>query len=172
MYIYIFVNNHEIHAEARSMKGIYMNDNKNCPITRTEAREYLFALLFAKTFAKEEDSAEFYSAEIENAERDFGLQTDYIHNVFFGIMDNLEEIDAQIEKNSQGWNLSRISKVSLSVMRLCVYEMSNVEDVPKRVAINEAIELTKRYDEDNAPAFVNGILNAIAHTLPERECDK
>lgn len=149
-----------------------MNDNKNSKISRTEAREYVFALLFAKTFAKEDDPSEFYAAEIENAEKDFGLQTDYIHGAFFGIMDNIEEIDKRIEQNSKGWNLTRLSKVAISVMRLCVYEMTYVDDVPKRVAINEAVELTKKYDDDNAPAFVNGILDTISRMLPDRECDK
>ena len=56
-------------------------------------------------------------------------------------------------------------------MRLAVYEMTSVDDVPKRVALNEAIELAKKFDDDKAPSFVNGVLNSIAHSLPDRECD-
>ncbi len=149
-----------------------MNDNRKSPLNRTEAREYVFALLFAKTFAMEDEPAEFYAAEIANTDEDFGLQADYIKNTFFGIMDNLEKIDEKIGANSEGWNLNRLSRVAISLMRLSVYEMTYSPDVPKLVAINEAIELAKKYDDDSAPAFINGVLNSVSHSLPDRECDK
>lgn len=149
-----------------------MSDNKKSPLNRTEAREYVFALLFAKTFAMADDLAEFYAAEISNTDEDFGLQADYIKNTFFGIMDNLSVIDEKIGENSQGWKLNRLSRVAISLMRLSVYEMTCSSDVPKLVAINEAIELAKKYDDDSAPAFINGVLNAAAHSIPDRECDK
>ncbi len=149
-----------------------MNDNKKSPLNRTEAREYVFALLFAKTFAMEDDPAEFYASELANTDEDLGLQSDYIKNSFFGIMDNLAEIDGKIEDNSAGWKLNRLSRVAISLMRLSVYEMTYSSDVPKLVSINEAIELAKKYDDDNAPSFINGVLNTISHSLPDRECDK
>ena len=57
-------------------------------------------------------------------------------------------------------------------MRLSVYEMAAVNDVPKKVSLNEAVELAKKFDDDNAPAFINGVLNTVSHTLPDRDCDK
>ncbi len=149
-----------------------MEENIKASITRTEAREYVFALLFARTFAPDEAADEFYAREMENAEIEFGIQIDYVHDVFFGITDTLSEIDEKISAAASGWSLNRLSKASLAIMRLCIYEMTAVNDVPKRVALNEAVELAKKFDDDNAPSFINGVLNTVAHSLPERECDK
>ncbi len=149
-----------------------MEGNNKSAITRTEAREYVFALLFARTFAPDEAADEFYALEMENAEIEFGDQIDYVHSVFFGIDDNITEIDEKISSAASGWNLNRLSKTTLAIMRLSVYEMMAVNDVPKKVALNEAVELAKKFDDDNAPAFVNGVLNTISHTLPDRDCDK
>lgn len=148
-----------------------MEENIKAPITRSSAREYVFALLFAKEFSPEEAADTFYALETENAEIEFGDQIDYVHDVFFGIMDSLADIDEKISAAASGWALNRLAKVTLAIMRLCVYEMAHVDDVPKRVALNEAVELAKKYDDDNAPAFVNGVLNTISHKLPDRECD-
>ncbi len=148
-----------------------MEENIKAPITRHTAREYVFALLFARAFSPDESADEFYALELENAEIEFGDQIDYVHDVFFGITDNLSEIDDKISAAAEGWTLSRIAKVTLAIMRVCVFEMMNVSDVPKRVALNEAVELAKKYDDDNAPAFINGVLNTISHALPDRPCD-
>ena len=149
-----------------------MEENTKSKITRARAREYVFALLFARAFAPDEAADEFYAREMENAEIEFGDQIDYVHGVFFGITDNLSVIDEKISAAASGWNLNRLSKTTLAVMRLCVYEMMSVNDVPKKVALNEAVELAKKFDDDNAPAFINGVLNTISHTLPDRDCDK
>ena len=149
-----------------------MEENNKATITRVEAREYVFALLFAKAFSPDEAADEFYAREMENAEIEFGDQIDYVHDVFFGIMDNAPAIDEKISAAASGWTLNRLSKATLAIMRLSTYEMTAVNDVPKKVALNEAVELAKKFDDDNAPAFINGVLNTIAHSLPERECDK
>ena len=72
------------------------------------------------------------------------------------------QIDALVERYSNGWKVKRISRISLAILRLCIYEMLYVEDIPFSVSINEAVELCKKYNDDKAPAFVNGILNTIA----------
>ena len=148
-----------------------MDEKNTSYVSRREAREYVFALLFARCFNTEESADEFYAKEIENAEIAFGDQIDYVKDAFFGIMDGQELIDEKISANAEGWTISRLTKATVSIMRLAVYEMMNVADVPKRVALNEAVELSKKYCEDNAPAYVNGVLNTIAHQLPDRECD-
>ncbi len=148
-----------------------MDENIKSPLNRYTAREYAFALLFAKTFSPSEDSDEFYKTEVENAGIEFGDQADYVHSVFFGVCDRLDEIDGKITEYAKGWAINRLSKTELALMRLAVYEMMAVADVPKRVALNEAVELAKKYSDDKAPAFVNGVLNNIAHDLPDRECD-
>ena len=148
-----------------------MDEIIKVPVTRSSAREYAFALLFAKTFAPEDDAADFYARELENADIEFGDQIDYVHGVFFGVADKLCEIDALISEAANGWNLNRLAKTTLAIMRLSVYEMMAVSDVPKRVSLNEAVELAKKYDDDNAPAYINGVLNTIQKKLPDRQCD-
>lgn len=152
-------------------KEVIMEEKNKTHITRSEAREYAFALLFAKTFSPEEDADTFYQRELENAEIEFGAQLDYVHDVFFGVCDSMEDIDGKISEFAVGWNISRLAKTTVATLRLSVYEMMAISDVPKRVSLNEAVELAKKYDDDKAPAFVNGVLNSIAKTLPDRECD-
>ncbi len=149
-----------------------MEDLLRNPSYRAAAREFVFALIFAKEFAPDAPADEFYIGELENADVQFGEQADYVHDTFFGIIDNMESIDEKISAAAVGWTVSRLSKVSLAIMRLCIYEMLALDDVPKRVALNEAVELAKKYDDDSAPSFINGVLNTIAHTLPDKECDK
>ena len=80
---------------------------------------------------------------------------------FRGTLAHIGDIDARISENAKGWRLDRIARMSLAIMRLCVYELLYTE-VPTPIAINEAVELAKAYDGDDAPAFINGILNSIA----------
>ena len=148
-----------------------MDEIIKMPVNRSSAREYVFALLFAKTFAPDEPADEFYARELENAGIEFSDQADYVHGVFFGVDDRLSLVDGYISEAANGWNLSRLSKTTLAIMRLSVYEMLAVADVPKRVSLNEAVELAKKYDDDNAPAYINGVLNTISKKLPDRECD-
>ena len=148
-----------------------MEENKKTHITRKDAREYAFALLFAKTFSEEDDADCFYARELENADIDFGTQLDYVHDVFFGVCDKRDEIDELISRYASGWTVSRLMKTTAAILRLSVYEMMAVSDVPKRVSLNEAVELAKKYDDDKAPAYINGVLNSISKTLPDKECD-
>ena len=82
--------------------------------------------------------------------------------MFSDIGGHIADIDRRIFLNTNGWKENRLSRVSLSIMRLCVYEMLYRPDVPFSVSINEAVELAKRYDHDKAPRFINGVLNAVA----------
>lgn len=129
-------------------------------MTRRQARENVFYLVFETAFIKDElNCAELYqlAQDIEVIESD-----EYTEKVFFGVMAEKEAIDEKIEEYAKGWKLNRISKVSLAIMRICVYEMLYCEDVPYNVAINEAVELAKKFDYEKAPSFVNGVLNSIA----------
>lgn len=146
-----------------------MQETEKIANTRTKAREYVFELLFAKSFVPDEEPEDFFAHEIENNEPVLGEQSDYVRNCFFGISEKTDEIDGKISEAAVGWNLGRLSKTSLSIMRLAVFEMTSVADVPKRVALNEAVELAKKFDDDKAPAFINGVLNKIASGLPDDE---
>lgn len=150
---------------------IIMEDTNKLVNTRVKARDFVLGLLFAKAFAPDEAADSFFARELENSEAEFGDQLDYVHKVYFGVNDSLSDIDARISAAAVGWSLSRLSKTSLTIMRISVYEMMNIDDVPKRVALNEAVELAKKYDDDSAPAFINGVLNTISRSLPDRECD-
>ena len=92
-------------------------------------------------------------------ENDFTLQ------LAKGTVEHLDEIDALIESKLKNWKLSRISKVSLSILRMAVYELKYLADVPASVAINEAVELAKQYASEDDYSFVNGVLGNVAKEL-------
>lgn len=98
----------------------------------------------------------------EFASEQFG----YLNDVVGGIVVHEEEIDELIQKYSIGWNIKRISRIARAILRVAVFEILYYDDVPNSVAINEAVELTKRYDTKETAAFVNGILGSIVR---ERE---
>lgn len=128
-------------------------------MNRREARELAFTLLYEQTFFKEEDPEQLYQRELilRDAKDD-----KYLRKVVLGVCEKMAELDALIEENSNGWKVKRISKVSLAIMRLAIYEMMYLPEIPFNVSINEAVELCKKYNDEKAPAFVNGILNTVA----------
>ena len=130
---------------------------------RKTLREIAFKMLFEADFRLEEDKGDLYDTLISFHEV---KNTEYLNGVFFGVLENKDEIDGLISDFAKGWKLSRISRVSLTIMRLSVYEMKfRAEDVPFAVSINEAVELAKKYDDEAAPKFINGVLNGIAGKL-------
>ncbi len=89
-------------------------------------------------------------------------QKDYILNVVRGVISHLPEIDGYIEKYSIGWKQRRISRITNAILRLCLFELLYLRDeIPEKSSINEAVELTKKYDSDDTASFVNGILGAF-----------
>ena len=111
------------------------------------------------TFDMEKEPMLLYLQELEA--RGFE-DNEYVKSVVVGCHEKREELDTLIEQYSNGWKVRRISRVSLAIMRLCIYEMLYMPDIPYNVSINEAVELCKSYNDEKAPAFVNGILNAVA----------
>jgi N utilization substance protein B len=127
-------------------------------ITRRAARECAVQVLYGYDFQKELDREEFFALACEEEE----IPTnDFAKSLFLGTCEHIEEIDEKINENLRSWSLSRVSRVSLSVMRLCAYELM-FTDIPVSIAINEALEVDKKFDKDDAPSFINGVLNAIA----------
>jgi len=90
---------------------------------------------------------------------------EYIEKVFFGVFENIEQLDNLISESSIGWEYNRISKISMALLRMSVYEALYVDDVPVSVSINEAVELSKRYDHADAYTFINGVLGTIAKNI-------
>lgn len=125
---------------------------------RTEQREHIFKMLFGVEFNAGEDmpeQLELYFGQLEGAgEKDL----DYIREKVQKIASKIEEIDALINEHTTRWKTSRMNKVDLTILRLAVYEMRWDEDVPTGVAIDEAVELAKKYSSEDGPSFVNGVL--------------
>lgn len=132
---------------------------------RRAARETVFALLYETEFHAEESAEEIYALAVDNREID--PENAYIRDVYFGVMANIEAVDALIGRHAKGWKTNRLSRVSRAVLRLGAYELAFVEDVPAPVAINEAVELSKKFDDPKARAFINGVLNAVKNELAE-----
>ena len=129
---------------------------------RSELREHLFLMLFRKEFHETEDLKEQAKLYLETLEQPSEKDLEYLEKRFLDVVSYLSEIDTIIEEASKGWQLKRIGKVELSIMRLATYEMKYDEEIPVKVAINEAVELAKKFGEDNSGSFVNGILGKIA----------
>lgn len=127
-------------------------------MTRRESREAIFQLLYAREFFRDMEFTEFYAYYSENAEK---IYNEFVKSAFFGVCENMEAIDAEIEASSVKWKISRMAKVTRNILRLAVYELT-LSDVPAKAVINEALELAKKYDDDQSPSFINGILNKIA----------
>lgn len=131
---------------------------KMAGISRKEARTAVYELLFETEFRHDEAPEQIFDTAVEVRE----LPTDdYVKTVYFGVLENKEAIDELIEKYSKGWKIDRISRAALCAMRICIYEMLHVKNIPVNVSINEAIELTKGYDEEKTRGFVNGVLNGV-----------
>lgn len=127
-------------------------------MTRRELREGTFLMLFRKEFHEREEMEEQFGFFVEEFPDIKEQDNEYIHDKIGFIMDKLEEIDGAIDGVSEGWKISRMSKVDLTIIRLAYYEIKFDEDIPVGVAINEAVELAKKFGGDDSPSFVNGIL--------------
>lgn len=126
---------------------------------RSEIRENLFKMVFGTEFHSQEElteQREFYlegqAGELTKEERS------YITGKYDDLVQKLAEIDQKINKVARGWKTGRMSKADLAILRLAVYEMHYEEAIPVKVAINEAVELAKKFGGDDSPSFVNGIL--------------
>lgn len=129
---------------------------------RSEIREHIFRLVFCGDFHPSEEIPEqvrIYFEELTEATEE---EQGYIAEKVGLIKEKIPEIDSRINEVAQGWKTQRMGKAELAILRLAVYEMLFDEDVPLKVAINEAVELAKKYGGDDSPSFVNGILAKLA----------
>lgn len=127
-------------------------------MTRTEMREHIFKMLFGIEFNPKEELQEqlrlYLDHLIDVKEEDLV----YMHDKFLRIVEKVPELDQLINEHTTGWKTGRMNKVDLTILRLALYEMQFDDDIPMGVAINEAVELAKRFSGDEGPAFVNGVL--------------
>ena len=150
-------------------------------MTRGNARELAVHLIYSQGFTGDEPEKvvadrlekEYYKLLSEEneiyEERPNRAQLAYIDGVVSGVANRAEELNAEIQKFSIGWDISRISRLARTIMQLAIYEILCVEDVPTGVAVSEAVRLAKKYDGDDTGAFVNGILGSFARSLNTEE---
>lgn len=143
-------------------------------MTRREMREHCFKMLFCTDFYPEQETREqmeeYFEAPAEEETAEDGIEK-IIHDVSMGekeraeliarageVLGHVEELDAKINEVTEGWKTRRMGKVELTILRLAFFEIMFDESIPNKVAINEAVELAKKFGQDESPAFVNGIL--------------
>ena len=137
-------------------------------ISRTEARESLFSLLFETEFNRESNPEAIFALSCDNREIP---QDKYIKNTFFGVLSRSEIIDRIISRYSQGWKADRLSKVSRTILRIAIYEILFDESIPANVSISQAVALTLKYGEDKSKQFVNGVLSGFNKDVETKGID-
>ncbi len=126
---------------------------------RRKSREQAFIILFEKSFNEDMSVDEIVEIAIES---EVIAEDKFMDKLLTAAVDNLFEIDSEIEKNLKGWSKSRISKVSLALLRLAIAEIKFIDDVPVGASINEAVEICKIYGSDEDKSFINGVLGSVA----------
>lgn len=129
---------------------------------RREQREHIFKLLFMAQFNSVEEMPEQLSLYFESVTQLDENDQIYMEDKYRHVLEHLEEIDGLLNEYSKGWKTKRMSRVDLTALRLAVYEIKYDTDVPVGVAINEAVELAKRFGGEASGSFVNGILGRVA----------
>jgi N utilization substance protein B len=125
---------------------------------RTAMRELAFKLVYEMEVQKDENQIDIF---LENNEITDEKVIEYLKDIQKGIIEHSEEIDNLIKNNlKENWSLNRISKINLSLIKIAIYEMI-YKNLPYKVAINEVVELAKKYADDSAPVFINGILASV-----------
>jgi N utilization substance protein B len=132
---------------------------------RKKSREIAMELLFSMTLSKN-TLEETYNTFLEDYEMKLGtIDVEYIKTILTKVEENKEVIDEKIEKSLNKWTIDRISKVNLTILRIALAEMLYFDDIPEKVSINEAIELTKKYSDEKSVSFVNGLLDKAFKSL-------
>ena len=129
---------------------------------RTEAREHIFKIIFGLEFNDKDELPQQLDMYFDQLEGVKEKDREYIGNKARAVAEHKEEIDEIINGHTKGWKTTRMNKADLTILRLAVYEMKWDDDVPESVAINEAVELAKRFGGDESPSFINGVLAKIA----------
>lgn len=131
-------------------------------MTRHESRELAFILIFEKSFQEDVTVIELIESALE---LELFPQNAFAENLARKVYDNLEQIDKTIEENLVGWSAKRISKVTRAILRLAVCELLFSEDMPVGVAINEAVEIAKKYSSTDDASYINGVLGSVAKKI-------
>lgn len=137
-------------------------DGRTSEVTRRQIREHIFLMLFRKEFYNTNELNEQMKLYLEEMEEVTTEENSYLEERFQIILSKLSEVDEILSEISTGWKLDRLGKVELTILRLGIFEMRFDDEIPVKVAINEAVELSKKFGGDDTPSFVNGVLAKIA----------
>jgi len=138
-------------------------------MNRRDARRHAFALVFQLPFHRENtvealaEAKKWYYEDLDT--RPKGKNAEYIDRVVWGVFDRQAQIDHVIETFLRDWDIDRINKVDLAIMRLAIYEMLCEPDVPLGTAVNEAVEMAKEFGTDESSAFINGVLGNVSRSI-------
>lgn len=132
---------------------------------RSQVREEIFKILFRVPFMEHAQMEEQIVFSLEELEGKSEENRNYINNKVHAILEHIEEIDTIIDNCCEGWNIGRIGKAEIAIMRIAVYEITMEEEVPDSVAINEAVELSKIYCDEDAKGFINAVLGKVARRM-------
>lgn len=130
--------------------------------SRETAVQALFMCDFMNCWSPDDVTNCFEHFQIDNGVRE------YSELLALGVLDRREEVDAKITSASEHWSISRMGRVDRSILRLATFELVFCRDIPVNVAINEAIEVAKRFGSDDSPTFINGVLDRVAHSARGR----
>ncbi len=135
---------------------------------RKKARENAFKCIYEYEFDKKIDINKIlkYCHEENNSSQE---EIEYINNVVIGIKHNIDNIDKIILEKLKNWSINRISKVDLAILRLAIYEIKFIEDIPLKVTANESVELAKLYGDQNSKSFVNGVIAKVIKDIEEEK---
>lgn len=132
---------------------------------RSQVREEIFKILFRYPFNNAEDMEEQIEFSISELEGKSDKNINYIRDKVKDILIKLEDVDSKISECCEGWSIDRIGKAEIAIMRIATYEIMFEEDMPSSVAVNEAVELTKMYCDEDAKGFVNAVLGKVVKNV-------
>ena len=135
-------------------------------MSRKKARDNAFKCIYELEFGKDESLDKNLDNSYEENE-DKPSEIEYIDMVVRGVKENLEEIDKIILSKLKNWSLDRIAKIDLAILRLAIYEIKYLDDIPEKVSANEAVELAKTYGNNDSKNFVNGVIAAVIESKEE-----
>ncbi|HBY20043.1 MAG: transcription antitermination factor NusB [Clostridiales bacterium GWE2_32_10] len=131
---------------------------------RREAREYILQILFQIDFHPREEFEEKINLYLQCNDNLDEEMKEFIISYAEGVASHVDEIDDILNKKAKGWKTTRMSNADLTILRIAVYEISFMKDVPVSISINEAVELAKKYSDDSSPSFINALLGDIVNT--------
>lgn len=136
---------------------------------RSQVREEVFKIMFRLPFNSKDEMAEQTEYSLKELEGKSDKNISYIRDKIDGMIEHLSEVDDKISECCEGWSIERIGKAELAIMRIAVYEILFEEDIPSSVAVNEAVELTKTYCDEDAKGFVNAVLGKVVRNVDGKD---